>query len=352
MACVLPIAAVPSGIASPLFEGESNLELVIEAPFRDLVRKRIDKPVYDAIVRFKDSSGEERVLQAQLAPRGNSRLTTCEFPPLWLILNDSDTVGTVFEGQTRVKMVTPCNNRNDGRKWLLQELGIYRAYNVVTDSSYRTRPLDVTFRENNSSRRQRMQPAFFIEPTDEVAARLRRQSIRPPTIEPAQHNQAVLAKNMLFQLLIANTDFSAKRGPTGEGCCHNGRVLALPGQQTDWIVIPYDFDQAGIISTDYAAPGRRLGIRKVRHRLYRGFCFQNDSLPEAAGLLRERREAITAALIPSDLSAAAQSRIRRFIDDFYKIVNEPRELKKRITDKCRGAASLPIRKTRTTGDER
>ncbi len=346
------LIAAPGVQASPLFDGESSLELTIEAPFRDLVRKRQDRPVYDAVVRYIDSSGEERVLQAQLSPRGNSRLTACEFPPLRLMLTDSETVGTVFEGQTRLKMVTPCNSRSDGRKWLLQELGIYRAYSEITAYSYRTRRLDVAFLERKSSRRPRMQPAFFIEPTDEAADRLQRDSIRPPSIRPEQHNQAELAKNMLFQLLIANTDFSAKRGPTGEGCCHNGRVLAVPGQQADWIVVPYDFDQAGIISADYAVPGRRLGIRHVRNRLYRGFCWQNDSLSNSINLLRERRAQIASALIPSELSSAARARMQRFIDDFYKILDDPGELQKRITDKCRGTASLPIRKTRTSGGQR
>ena len=348
--CIVTLVC-QAGIASPLFEEQSSLDLTIEAPFRELVKKRLDKPVYDAVIRYSDSSGEERVLQVQLTSRGNSRLTACEFPPLRLILSDSQTAGTVFEGQTRLKMVTQCNRLSSARKWLLQELAIYRAYREITDYAYRTRRLNVAFQEYNSSRKPRIQPAFSIERTGALAERFERDSIRPPIIRPQQHNQAVLAKNMLFQLLIANTDFSVKRGPEGEGCCHNGRVRAKPGQQTDWIVVPYDFDQAGIINTDYATPGRKLGIRKVRSRLYRGFCWQNDLLPDAANTLRARRSALTAALIPSELSVPAQSRMRRYIDDFYAILDDPVELNKRIADQCRGSASPAIRKTRTTGGE-
>lgn len=341
--------ACQAGFASPLFEEPSSLDLTIEAPFSELVKNRLDKPVYDAVIRYTDSSGEEQVLQVQLTSRGNSRLTACEFPPLRLILTNSQTVGTVFEGQTRLKMVTQCNRLSSARKWLLQELAIYRAYSEITDYAYRTRRLNVAFQEHNSARKLRSQPAFFIERTGALAERFQRESIRPPMIRPRQHNQAVLAKNMLFQLLIANTDFSVKRGPEGEGCCHNGRVLAKAGQQADWIAVPYDFDQAGIINADYATPGRKLGIRKVRSRLYRGFCWQKDFLPDAADIFRARRSAITAALIPIEFSAPAQSRVRRYIDDFYAILDDSRELKKRITDKCRGAASPAIRKTRTAG---
>jgi hypothetical protein len=334
-----------TAIASPLFDEQTPLALTIEVPMRELIRKRLENPVYDAVVRYKGSSGEETVLRAQLTSRGNARLDVCEFPPLRLMLKKGDAKGTIFEGQTRLKMVTQCSKRNDAEKWLLQELGIYRAYNNVTDFSYRTRRLDVTYRDSESSRREETQVAFFIEPTDALATRLKKDSIRPPLIEPDQYSQVELTKNMLFQLLIANTDFSAKRGPSGEGCCHNGRVLTEPGAQKGWVIVPYDFDQAGIINTDYALPDRRLGIRTVNVRLYRGFCWQNDALPAVIDVFQNRRDAITAALIPSELSSTRQKRIRRFVDGFYDILDDPTELRSRIADKCRGAATFPIRKT-------
>lgn len=344
----LLIVAGPAALASTLFDDDSKLVLTIEAPMRELIRKRLNKPVFDAVVRYTNSSGQERTLKAQISPRGNARLEACDFPPLRLILDESETTGTVFEGQHRLKIVTQCNKRSDGKKWLLQELGIYRAYNAVTDYSYRVRPFDVTYIDSDSSRWKRSQVAFFIEPTGKMADRLQLDSVRPPTIRPVQYHLAELANNLLFQLLIANTDFSAKSGPSGEGCCHNGRVLTVRGQQQNWIVIPYDFDQAGIINTDYALPDRRLGIRAVNSRLYRGFCWQSDSLQDAMDVFRERREEITAALVPSDFSSSGQAKIKRFIGGFYRILDNPRELQKRITDKCRGVTTYPIRKTTTS----
>ena len=346
---LLLIAAIPVSTASPLFDEESSLTLTIEAPIRELVRKRRDRPEYDAVVRYTDSSGQEVVLNARLTSRGNARLDACDFPPLRLNLKRSETVGTVFEGQNRLKMVTQCNSSSDAKNWLLQELGIYRAYNIVTDYSYRTRRLDVTYVDSSSKRWRRFRPAFFIEPTGMMADRLQLDSVRPPAIEPNQFHQAELTNNLLFQLLIANTDFSAKRGPASEGCCHNGRVLTETGQQKNWIVVPYDFDQAGLINTDYALPDARLKIKSVNRRLYRGFCWQSDSLPDAMDILRERREAITTALTPSEFSSSRQKRTKRFVDRFYKIIDDPKELQKRIADKCRGAATFPIRKTTTPG---
>ena len=159
--------------------------------------------------------------------------------------------------------------------------------------------------------------------------------------------QTELANNLLFQLLIANTDFSVKRGPGGEGCCHNGRVLTAPGAQKDWIVVPYDFDQAGIINTDYALPDRRLGIRHVTNRKYRGFCWQSEAMPAALSLYRDKREAITGALTPAEFSSSRQKKLRRFVDDFYAILDDPEELREEISDQCRGATSFSIRQSTT-----
>jgi hypothetical protein len=343
--CLLPTA--PQVLATPLFADESSFQLTIEAPMRAIIRGKFKKDLHQAVVRYTDSSGQEIVLNAQLSTRGNTRLESCEFPPLRLTLKKSEMAGTIFEGQKRLKMVTQCKEGNTGEKWLLQELGIYRAYNIVTDYSYRVRRLDVTYQDSSSGRRYRTQPAFFIEPTGEMADRLNLDSIRPPTIQYNQYEQTELTHNLLFQLLIANTDFSVRVGPTGEGCCHNGRVLTVPGAQENWIVVPYDFDRAGIINTDYALADKRLGIRRVTQRKYRGFCWQNESLPAELNLLRERREAIIAALIPAEFSSSRKKRIRRFANKFYQILDDPEELQEEITDECREASTFFIRKTST-----
>ena len=82
--------------STPLFEEQETLEITIEAPIRELIKRRMRNPVVDAVVRYVDVSGSGHALRAQLTSRGNSRLEACDFPPLRLILNEEDTVGTVF----------------------------------------------------------------------------------------------------------------------------------------------------------------------------------------------------------------------------------------------------------------
>ena len=111
------------------------------------------------------------------------------------------------------------------------------------------------------------------------------------------------------------------------------------------MVIFFDFDQSGLINTDYALPDERLPIRRVTSRLYRGFCWQNAVLPESVALFNEKRAEIEAALIPSEVSKRRARRVQKLIDRFYKTVNDPQELPEQLLDKCRGPDSLPLRES-------
>ena len=333
---VLAIAAVPANAqAVPLFDSNHTLSITIEAPIRQLLRHRTSDEEYDAVLSYTDAAGVRHRLNFILTTRGRSRLELCDFPPLRLTFNPDDAGATVFEGQRRLKMVTQCEKGSNGRNWVLQEFGIFRAYNAISNFSYRVRRLEVTYRDTDSKRWQRVQPAFLIESTGAAATRLQRKSIRPSQINPNQFSPVEATHNLLFQYLIANTDFSIRRGPSGEGCCHNGRVLTVPDRQSDWVVLPYDFDRAGIINTDYAMPRSKLPISRVTRRLYRGFCWQNTMLTQSIALFNEHRSEITDALMPAGLGKTKRKRALGFVDRFYEIVNDPQQYERKILDKCR-----------------
>ena len=120
-------------------------------------------------------------------------------------------------------------------------------------------------------------------------------------------------------------------------------VSARPGAQGDFTILPFDFDQAGIVDTNYAIPADGLGIRQVTSRLYRGFCWQNEALLDSISLFNESRSDIEAAFLSDGLSSRRARRLQRFIGDFYDTVNDPAELQKRLLDKCLGPESRPLR---------
>ncbi len=330
-------------LAVPLFDSEEVLDVVIEAPMRDLEKQRLKEPEFAGTFRYTDASGAEQALAIRIKTRGKSRLEICDYPPLRITFNPDETQGTLFEGQRNLKLVTQCMQGSTGASWLHLEHGIYRAYNRISDYSYKTRKLSVIYRDTTSRGRDRLQPAFILEPDKQLAKRLGRERIRPPKVDPVQMSRIETTRNLLFQYLIGNTDLALKRGAKGEGCCHNGRVYARPGEQDDWVVVPYDFDYAGIINAKYALPDARLPIRRVATRLYRGFCWQNELLPEVIEQFNQKKSEIELALTPEELSKSKSRAVQRYVDKFYEIVNDSKELQKRIFDECRGPDSLPLR---------
>jgi hypothetical protein len=339
-AFTIPIFAVfvsmDCSAGHPLFEDQTQLDVIIEMPMKTIINDAKDKPKVAGVLRYTDA-GSEVVLDVTISTRGNSRLDICSFPPLSVNLKKKQVVGTLFEGQKKIKIVTRCGKDKYYERYLFQEFGIYGGFNVLTDSSIRARLLSVTYKDSEGKRKDNLQPAFFLESDKEVAERLSMEAIKSPTIDPAQLDSRHASVFALYQYLIANTDWSMLRGRESEPCCHNGKVIITPGTTNGWIVLPYDFDQAGLIDTKYAIPADALGIRRVRQRLFRGRCRNLKHLDESIAKFNELRPQIEAALLPAEIDDRSRKSALKYIDKFYEIVNDPKKRKKEIEDDCLGA---------------
>ncbi len=294
------------------------------------------RPVVEGVLHYTDERGQKISLQIEMNTRGNSRLEYCRFPPLKINLKRKQTKGTLFEGQNKLKVVTRCRYGSTFERYLHQEFGIYRAFNVVANRSFRVRMLRATYRDSSGGRKDEVQPAYFVETDNEVAARYGMDEIDINRISSAQLDPAHTSKFSLFQFLIGNTDWSVIKGPGNEDCCHNGKLIIPPGSQDGWIVLPYDFDQAGLINTKYSLPAEGLGIQSVRQRVFRGRCRNIHQLENTIAIFNERRAAIEAELLPTVLEGRNRKVAARYIDDFYKIINDPRKRQNKLTKRCIG----------------
>lgn len=305
-------------------------------PMTTIINDAEDRPEVLGVLRYTDA-GVEVALDFTMTTRGHSRLEMCRFPPLSMNLKKKQVVGTLFEGQNKLKIVTRCKRGKSYERYLIQEFGIYRGFNVLTDYSIRARGLSVTFKDSEGKRKDEVQPAFFLESDDEVAERLSMEPIKSPTIHPAQLDSRHASIFTVYQYLIANTDWSMLKGPGSDPCCHNGKVIISPDTTSGWIVLPYDFDQAGLIYTGYSIPADGLGIRSVRQRLFRGRCLNLKHLDESIAMFNELRPQIEDALNPPEIDKRSRKSAAKYIDKFYEIVNDPKKRKKEIEDDCLGA---------------
>ena len=320
----------------PLFESGDTLELVLDVPMKTLLRRAKKNPVLDGQLRYLDSDEHEVTIDLTITTRGKSRLEICSFPPLSITLDKHQTGRTLFAGQRNLKIVTQCNNASTYQRYLHQEFGTYQAYNVITEHSFRVRMLNITYRDIERKKRDIVKPAFFIESQDEVAERLGMTKIQAKTIEPRQFDVTQTSNLELFQYMIANTDWAILKGPRTEDCCHNGKLIGYVGADENWVVLPYDFDQAGLINTNYALPSLQFGIRSVRVRLYRGRCRHNDQLLKTIELFNERRNELEAALVPEILSKRPRKSALKYLNTFFETINDSKKLQIKVIGVCRG----------------
>lgn len=333
-------ASGASATENPLFRSHETLSLVLEFPLQELLRQKQDKATVPGVLRYTDVDGSDIVLDVGVSTRGNSRLDQCRYPPLRINLKKKQVADTLFSGQDKLKLVNLCRDSASYRRYLDQEYYLYRAYNLLSEYSFRVRMLEVTYRER-AGRTKDTFPAFFIESDEELANRLEMTPVKSQVVSPSQLDAAELAILTLFQFMIGNTDWSVQKGPGTEACCHNGKVVGPKDSLNSWVVAPYDFDQAGLINASYALPGEKLPIRSVRQRLYRGFCSGNAQLESTIALFNEKRSAIEALFTSSPTGTSTNKAALKYLQSFYRIIDDPKKTRKHLVDHCRGPREQP-----------
>ena len=328
--------AQDAGKAGPLFQDNVVLELTITAPFPTLLKQRPNEEYLPGSVSYTEADGSIVNMDIGIRTRGNFRREkrVCPFPPLRINFDKSQTKGTVFRKQNKLKLVTHCRDHKERYEQnVIREYLAYRILNTLTDSSYRTRLLRVTYVDSEKKQDDRVQYGFFIEHKNRVSKRLGLAEIVTDKIKTSQLEGAYSDLTSLFQYMIGNTDFSPIASAEGEKCCHNSTLFGNEGEPIH--AIPYDFDMAGLVDAPYAEPNPRFKIRSVTQRLYRGRCTHTGNLSQSLQAFQDNRSAIY-ALIESqpELTPKTRKSVLKFVDGFYDVIDDPKQVERRIETKC------------------
>lgn len=321
-----------------LFEREDALKVTLTGPWRELQRKEDYQGSYPARIEYSDELGQAMAHEMTVERRGIKRQVVCEFPPIRLRFEKAAVKGTTFRGQKSLKMVTHCDRSRRYEQLVVLEMLAYRMYNLLTDFSFRIRPLEVTYVDSDSGRREGPKVGFLIEDDGDVAKRHDMKKVRIPRIGPSRLEPELSSLFALYQYLIGNIDWAALSGPDPNECCHNVKLIATdPIQEADWIYpLPYDFDSSGLVDAPYAAPPRGVGISSVTQRLFRGYCAHNATLPQARQAIMARRSELL-ALVESEtrLTSSSKKKASRYLERFFETVGDNDEFEDEITRQCR-----------------
>ena len=336
--CALVLLATFSqpGVATGLFEDETELAIVLEFPVREMLRYKKSKRPLPATLHYTDATGRRISLPLKVRARGNTRLQICFFPPIRLDFKPEESAGTLFAGVRKLKAVTQCKRGRRYADYVRLENSIYRIFNLLTPVSFRTRMLSISYRDTDGWIAPFTAAAFLIEEIGDVAARNDMRLSRRPHLDVADVDAAQTNLLELFQYLVGNTDWSAYHASDGrDECCHNGRTLQPEGVSGGVVLVPFDFDYAGLVNADYAVPHPKLHIPSVRKRVYRGVCANNRYVPASIERLRQARARIEALFAGSGLSNRARASALSYIESFYEIIEDEHEVRRRIYDDCR-----------------
>ncbi len=327
--CGLPLSAV----RAELFPDEpaAALPVALHLPWREVKRsRRQSDQEFPAELHLEDGT----VLSLKVRPRGKSRRKECDYFPLWLDFAKKTTAGTVFAGQNKLKLVTHCADKFAGRGYLAREYLAYQLLNRFTDTSFRVRPLRITYVDTTRKNWQQVRDGFLIEHKKGLAKR-----VEGTVLDVAEVSTRDMAADYaglvgLFQYLIGNTDFSLRKGPAGDDCCHNAVPIAIDG-----IIypVPYDFDVSGFVNPPYAVPQDAMGIRRVTQRKYRGYCRHNDALVAARARFLADKEAILASIENfDDLPDLQPEQPIKFVQKFFEVLEDERQFERKLVERCRG----------------
>ena len=330
-ACAAAAITAPCAYAQRLFRTDSVLTATISANFGPLIKQRdsLELAKHPALFSYTGDDGKPVDIAVRLRARGHFRrqARNCDFPPLWLDVKSSDAKKTVLAGLNKLKITTTCRPKSaDYEQYILQEYAVYRAYAALTDASYRTRLMRVTYRDSAGKIAPITTWAFFIEDVDDVAIHLQRRQVATTGAHFDDLEPGPLSLLSMFEYFIGNTDWSISG-------LHN--VALLQDSSAHVIPVAFDFDWTGAVNARYAFPDKSLPIHSVTDRLYRGNCLTPDEFQSVVDRFRAKRGAIDA--IFAQLPQLAPDRVRqmrKFYDDFWKRTDDPRGLQKEIATDC------------------
>jgi hypothetical protein len=327
-------AAKDSGTVGRFFRSETPVTMTLSLNIKRIKGDKGDNPPWRAATlsyaAIAPDTGTVKI-PLRVKTRGIWRLKNCEFPPIWLNFTGEAVKGTEFKGLDEVKLTSYCRNNDEYEGYILSELQLNRALRLLTPIAHAVRAVKVTYVDSASGKAEATRWGFFQEEPLTLAGRLngrilKQQGAGPDDVDPYQ--SALMG---VFEYFVGNTDFSV-------AALHNIELLGLNNGMTVY-PIAHDFDFSGAVNARYASVPPQLPIRSVRDRLYRGYCVPPEQFSKVFALFNAKKDSIyglyrdpVGKLLPEDVT----KRTLEYFDDFYKTINNPKNAKSDIIERCLG----------------
>jgi hypothetical protein len=318
----------------PLFSTTTPLEFTLTAPFSVINKDHNPESAkrYPGVLTVAGTDGKPHEIKVQLSARGHFRrmARNCSWVPIRIEFDKDDKAaraGTPFQGQDKLKLGTGCEDSKDFEQITLKEYLAYPIYETLTPLSFRARLAKGTYVEDKSQKKLTTRTALFLEDDSDVAKRFGGRIVELPRIEFKDLEPEALLRTTLYEYAIGNTDYSIF-------ALHNVKVVQTPDRKLH--LVPYDFDLGGIVNAPYAVPDRRLGLRAVVDRLYRGPCRTAEEFETVAAPMRQKKtEMIGLVDGLKELDGSQRSQVKDYIESFFRTIDKPESIQKNFVKGCK-----------------
>jgi len=240
------------------------MTLRLEIPIKTLRKETNDSTYVPSMLYFKEKETWDSI-PVKIRTRGEFRRKKCIFPPVKLKFKKKDIPNTVFDHNKKLKLVVPCRHEEAKNDNVVKEYLAYKLYEPVTPYHFKTRLVNLEWSQKASKKKSGHQlKGILLEDLDHLADRVGGDAY-DRNVHPMRLDTLNGIRNAFFQYMIGNADYSVTVG-------HNYKIIY---QDEKFLVIPYDFDLAGLVNADY---GKSSDVQNLRFmgdqpaaRVYRDF---------------------------------------------------------------------------------
>jgi hypothetical protein len=312
-----------------LFDSEEPISMNFAVSIKGLKADTNDSVYMDQEIQVQNLNGEWEALPFELRTRGNFRLDRCYYPPMRIRMAKDDSKGTLFQGNRKLKLVLPCSRSKNGDSYVGKEYLAYKMNELVTEYSFRTRLVKVTFTNLDDRKQEPVELlGFVIEDDEDAAERFEGEILDGMKITPQIMADTATVLHDFFQMMIGNTDWSGLYQ-------HNQKVMKLDSKTV--VPFAYDFDMTGLVNPPYAQVNSNISITKITERLYRGFCRDESVFQYARKVFLEKENEIMGLVetYKPYYSEADSKAMKSFLGDFFSILKSDRVFQDQIVESCR-----------------
>ncbi len=321
-----PYSLLIADEADTLFRSDEVIRMELRSDFSEIQKDRIETPEEHAseLIYF-NSDGSEVKLPVVVSVRGNFRKNpaNCSFPPLLLNFKKGDVKNSLFEGQDKLKLVTPCQSEED----VIDEYVIYKLYNKVTDLSLKVRLVKILYFDTGTGKELFEKHSFILEDKDHAAER-NGLNEKDFFLTPFALERENFMKLSVFQYLIGNKDwFVTSR--------HNIIIMQQSDSTRPPYAVPYDFDFSGFVNAPYTNPPQGPENLLIDRRVFKGLCYTEEEFRDVFDFYRELRPVFRSIIREQRLlSPESRRHIFGYISQFYGIISTRDQFTHEFLEHC------------------